>query len=584
MVAAESSPAGKRSHTARAHDPGVRVVALAAVLLLSSITLASGAAAPHTFLVSAPATGGLDVSVTDSDGSGRISLTGGLGLAYDPAWSPDGEHVVYASNRDGSDVDPSDLYVVAADGTSLRRVTTDAAVIGSHSDPQWSPDGSTIAYVAGGTDVWTVPAGGGPSSRLTVGAGQARGLAWSPDSSRLLFTDSTGPAAVEVLDVRTGLVVARVQGADAAWSPDGRRIAYVDGVGRAAVMSSDGTGSAELTELPSSGPVWSPDGGRVVYAARVTDTSVPPSRFGYPTRTDLYASPPDGSAPAVRLTGPFDLHVLGATAQLPSYSPDGTQILYRADGRVVQMNADGTCPRRLPGLDDVSEGPYWRPGVAAGAPLACVDLQVRASVEPAQAALGRVAVAHVTVENHGNRPAPDVEIVAAPDEPATSVVACSFGCGLGTLPPGASASVDVSFRSTTPGNHGFSFHATSSEPQLVPSDATGIAETTVLPCTIVGTWGADRLQGTKHRDRICALPGPDLVLGGAGDDYLDAGSGNDTIFGGPGHDTILGRGGRDVIFARDGVRDWIDCGTEYDTVVADRYDHVHRNCEHVLRG
>ena len=35
--------------------------------------------------------------------------------------------------------------------------------------------------------------------------------------------------------------------------------------------------------------------------------------------------------------------------------------------------------------------------------------------------------------------------------------------------------------------------------------------------------------------------------------------------------------------ARDGVRDRIDCGAQADTVVADRFDRVAANCEHVQR-
>jgi Ca2+-binding RTX toxin-like protein len=123
---------------------------------------------------------------------------------------------------------------------------------------------------------------------------------------------------------------------------------------------------------------------------------------------------------------------------------------------------------------------------------------------------------------------------------------------------------------------------TSAEPDITPNDTTATSSTTILPCTIVGTSGADHLVGTAKADRICGLTGADWISGGRGDDYLDAGNGNDTVFGGPGHDTILGRGGRDVIFARDGQRDWIDCGTEYDIAVVDKLDHV-QNCERVLR-
>ena len=555
----------------------MRVAALVAILLSSSITLAAGAATPRPILVTASAGGRSDVFVTDSDGSGRISLTAGSGRAWNPAWSPDGSSVVFVSDRDTGVSGPGDLYVAAADGSSLRRLTTS----GNNAHPTWSPDGATIAYLAGSppTDVWLVPAGGGTSQRLTSdGVSQRSDLSWSPDGSRLLDAQYEWESGwlVTVLDAATGSVLAHVPGTDPVWSPDGTRIAYSDSAGRVAVMNADGTASKELTDLASDSPVWSPDGSRVLFRATVTERSLPSTRYGYPSRTDLYAASADGAGTPIRLTGSFDSEVITAPYPLlPSYAPDGTQIDYRTAGVVWQMNADGSCARALPGLADSSEGPYWRPGTGPGGPLPCVDLQVHATVAPAQAALGQELEARITIENHGNLPAGDVVVLVKPATSATSIDSCAPTCTIATLAPGAARDVYVDFSSATPGVRGLTFAVTSAQPELTPTDTTGSASTTVLPCTIVGSWGADRLKGTPGRDRICGLPGPDLLLGGAGDDYLDGGSGNDTI---------LGRGGRDTIFARDGQRDWIDCGTEYDVVVADRFDHVSRNCERVLRG
>jgi hypothetical protein len=148
-------------------------------------------------------------------------------------------------------------------------------------------------------------------------------------------------------------------------------------------------------------------------------------------------------------------------------------------------------------------------------------------------------------------------------------------------PPGTQV-IQIPFSADEAGVEGVHVAVTSIDSNINPNDTSGVATTTVLPCTIVGTDGPDHLKGTDAVDRICGRPGADWISGGAGNDYLDGGSGADTIFGGPGHDTILGRGGRDVIFARDGQRDYIDCGTEYDIAVVDRFDHV-RNCERVLR-
>ena len=52
---------------------------------------------------------------------------------------------------------------------------------------------------------------------------------------------------------------------------------------------------------------------------------------------------------------------------------------------------------------------------------------------------------------------------------------------------------------------------------------------------------------------------------------------------GPGRDRVDGGGGGDTIRVRDGERDSVDCGTEQDTVYADRKD-VLRHCERVRRS
>jgi uncharacterized repeat protein (TIGR01451 family) len=285
------------------------------------------------------------------------------------------------------------------------------------------------------------------------------------------------------------------------------------------------------------------------------------------------------------LTGPFDdLNVGGIHPVAPSFSPDGTVLGFRVEGSTPwQANADGTCAHPLIGLGPIADGPYWRPASAAGPPVRCVDLYATATADPPQAALGQQVQLRIVVENHGNVVAHDVAVNLTATDPAAELRGCTAsGCPIGTVAPGTSQTVYASIFSYKAGNLTAHYTTSSSPQDITPDDSTGVTGATVLPCTIVGSWGADRLLGTSQNDRICGLPGPDWISGGAGDDYLNGGSGDDTIFGGEGHDTILGGGGRDVIFARDGRRDWIDCGTEYDIAVVDRLDHV-RNCERVLR-
>jgi TolB protein len=62
---------------------------------------------------------------------------------FDPAWSPGGKMIVFASDA-ASHAGFRSLYVIAADGSGLRRLTSGAV---DDSMPSWSPDGRTIVFV-----------------------------------------------------------------------------------------------------------------------------------------------------------------------------------------------------------------------------------------------------------------------------------------------------------------------------------------------------------------------------------------------------------------------------------------------------
>jgi TolB protein len=114
-----------------------------------------------------------------------------LGIAgTQPAWSPDGRRLAFVSYADGNgrtcvadECAPNgEIYVVAADGTSLRRVTTSKADDGH---PTWSPEGRFLAFSSGfeinGHPPWLMvaPAAGGRGRRVTRLAG-VHDAAWSP--------------------------------------------------------------------------------------------------------------------------------------------------------------------------------------------------------------------------------------------------------------------------------------------------------------------------------------------------------------------------------------------------------------------
>src|SRR6185436_15955834 len=56
-------------------------------------------------------------------------------------WSPDGSSIAFVSSRDGN----REIYLVRPDGSGLERLTNDPA---NDDIPKWSPDGKRIAFQA----------------------------------------------------------------------------------------------------------------------------------------------------------------------------------------------------------------------------------------------------------------------------------------------------------------------------------------------------------------------------------------------------------------------------------------------------
>ncbi len=258
-----------------------------------------------------------------------------------PSLSPDGRTLAYFA-RTGAGAKAFLLDLAPADATSWPRYLDPGP--GEEQSPAFAPAGRRIAFRRGG-DMWIGDPEGGEPRRVVEAAfaGGNGSFAWSPDGSRIAFTNGrSGYAQVGVVDVATGAVTPityepREHG-DLSWSPNGRLLAFVraTAVGMSnevAIAPADGTGEiTSLNTLQRNGicgsPLFSPDG-RWVAWLESSDTR---TQELWKVRVD------DGGAPAgdpVRITdsmGRIDPADLSDAEEVSYPGPDHLPIptlLYR---------------------------------------------------------------------------------------------------------------------------------------------------------------------------------------------------------------------------------------------------------------
>lgn len=211
--------------------------------------------------------------IVPTGGGDSVPLTTADGRDGSPRWSPDRRWVAFLSNRSGRrqgrKLAPMQLWVVSADGGEPRQLTSFEAGV---SQPVWSPDGRTLAFVTRGTldtpegkdpperivrlisrpkykydglgffdgyaHIWTVPAEGGTPARVTDGDYDHEWPVWLPGGREVAFVTNRTPDAdlslvrdLWAADTQTGALrqITRNAGpcTSPAVSPDGRWIAYV---------------------------------------------------------------------------------------------------------------------------------------------------------------------------------------------------------------------------------------------------------------------------------------------------------------------------------------------------------------------
>lgn len=253
----------------------------------------------------------------------------------DPQVSPDGQRVLYA-------VRVTDLatnrrvpttYVIPVQGGTPRAFPADTV---RATEARWSPDGTRVAYVAGG-QLWIARTDGSASRQLTRLTGGASGPVWSPTGDRIAFVSAVYPdcpddacnaardKAKEANPVKARVTEQLMYRHWSSWDEGTRSHLFV--------VAPDGSGLTDLMpgaryDVPpppfggSEGYAFAPDGRELAFTAKDAGREE-----AWSTDVNLYTVPLTGDAPRVITAGNR------AADQNPVYSPDGRFIAYASQER-----------------------------------------------------------------------------------------------------------------------------------------------------------------------------------------------------------------------------------------------------------
>jgi Tol biopolymer transport system component len=146
-----------------------------------------------------------------------------------PQYSPDGERIVFGSNRSGT----QEIWVSDRDGRNPMRLTN----IGGPSTgtPRWSPDGRQIAFDSmdgSNRDIYVVSSNGGQHHRITTEPGEDTCPSWSRDGRWIYFgSGRSGSLQIWKMPSAGGqaIQVTAQGGFEGFESPDGKYFYYAKG-------------------------------------------------------------------------------------------------------------------------------------------------------------------------------------------------------------------------------------------------------------------------------------------------------------------------------------------------------------------
>jgi len=165
-----------------------------------------------------------------------------------PAWSPDGTKIAFYAFND----DKSGIYIMDVKSQEVTNLTHG---LGSEKGLAWSPDGKKITFTLG-MYMYVINADGTNKKRLTTDGNNS---SWSPDGKKIVFdSERDGNSEIYIMNAdgshQINLSNNPANDWNPVWSPDGEKIAFVsdrDGNYEIYIMNADGSNQINLTNNPA---------------------------------------------------------------------------------------------------------------------------------------------------------------------------------------------------------------------------------------------------------------------------------------------------------------------------------------------
>jgi tricorn protease len=248
--------------------------------------------------------------------------------------SPTGKRAVFQAR--------GEIFTLPAERGVVRQLTHTSAVAERY--PAWSPDGKHIAYWSDRSGEYELTVrsadGSGEERTLTqLGPGYRYNLFWSPDSKKIAFIDNTqriqvydlGKDRIAQVDKGLWMLHGQLQGFEVSWSGDSRWLAYSRGLEtqNSAIFLFD-TGSGKRYQVTSGyysdqDPAFDPDGDYLYYLSNRTLAPIYSdldATWVYPNTTNIVAVPLRKDVPSP-LAPRSDEEPAGAGAEQNGKTKDG---------------------------------------------------------------------------------------------------------------------------------------------------------------------------------------------------------------------------------------------------------------------